>query len=76
MRENRKQGDDEDQSQRGNITIKDRNGKTVCRVPFDTPARGEAGLADDHDRAVLIVEAVNAQLDDQIVQSLPTRYSF
>lgn len=56
---------DEDQSQRGNITIKGADGRTVCRVPFDSPARGEAGLADDHDRAMLIVEAVRAYAEAQ-----------
>lgn len=45
-------------SERGNITIVDKNGKTFCRVPFDGAG---AGLnATDHSRAVMIVEAINA----------------
>lgn len=51
---------DEAKSQNGNICIKGADGRTMCRVPFDTTARGEAGLADAHDRAMLIIEAVAA----------------
>ncbi len=54
---------DERRSENGNITIVDKNGKTFCRVPFDTAAAGENGTATDHSRAVMIVSALNALQD-------------